>query len=230
MGSQGDRSQEAEGRVMHRGTSDTDGGFFAATEDDFGDGLAEDLRARVKSELEPGERLLWAARSAPPPEPIAIWFVVLCAIGLMLLALGVGAVGHAVSYAGPVAVNETMPMGLALCGIGFIVILCTIGGRISEVSQRRREGNICYAMTDRRAISWIPETKGDAIRVHSLPWGRIRDVVRVQRPDGSGSLEFGLKNDHHHFVWQTQGLKHIPDVRRVEQIVRNHLTTPEQTS
>jgi len=40
--------------------------FRSASDDELVGDLANDLRARVKSELEPGERLLWAARSVPP--------------------------------------------------------------------------------------------------------------------------------------------------------------------
>ena len=44
--------------------------FSLAAEGELDGGLTDDLAARVKGELEPGERLLWAGRSDPPIEPI----------------------------------------------------------------------------------------------------------------------------------------------------------------
>jgi hypothetical protein len=48
-----------------------DAGIFTEAGSEFEGGAADDLRARVKAELEPGERPLWASSSHPslaPPE------------------------------------------------------------------------------------------------------------------------------------------------------------------
>ena len=56
---------------MTLGRRGTDDFSRRRSDDDFDDGLSDDLRARVKGELEPGERLLWAARSDPRS---SVWF------------------------------------------------------------------------------------------------------------------------------------------------------------
>jgi hypothetical protein len=102
--------------------------------------------------------------------------------------------------------------------------------KFNEWFQPGRQANACYAVTDRRAISWVPEPKGDAIRVRTLPRGNIGEVTRVERPDGSGSLEFSLTEGSHYYAFCHYGFRHIPEVRRVEQIIRNTLMTTDRTS
>ena len=50
--------------------------------------------------------------------------------------------------------------------------------------------------------------------------------MRIERPDGSGTLEFTrtLNDFDYYFHFK---FEHIPEVRRVEQIVRNNLMTNE---
>jgi hypothetical protein len=227
MGSQGDRSQEAEGRVMHNGTSDTGDGFFPAIGDDLGDGLSEDLRARVKAELEPGERLLWAGRSAPPPVSMGIGYFVAFGTALLLLAAAVVIVFEWRPRAG-VDPGDPIAAGILLGLIGFFMAGGTIWARIYAGIQRARQVMTFYAVTDRRAIAWIPEPR-NAIRVHSLTRGRIHDVSRVEKPDGSGTLEFTFPTRDMAYTWKEE-YKHIPEVRRVEQIVRNNLILAESVS
>jgi hypothetical protein len=118
---------------------------FAATEE-FGGDLTEELRARVKRELEPGERLLWAACSLAPPFRI---------------------------------------------GRGFL--------------------------------------KGDAIRVQTVARGQVGNLIRVERPDGSGTLEFAGTRGPVDFDYSNRfQFERVPEVRRVEQIVRNNLVTSER--
>ncbi len=125
--------------------------------------------------------------------------------------------------------DTTMGMGIGLSLVGGVILACTIGSWISRRLKAARESSVCYAVTDRRAISWVPEDSGDAVRVHSWPKGRIGDVTRVERPDGSGSLEFTLANDSRYY-WPPAGFNHIREVRRVEQIVRLNLTTRAEVS
>ncbi len=62
MGPQGDRSQEAERRLMHESTPDAGIGFYPPVGTTSSTAWARTCARRVKSELEPGERLLWAGR------------------------------------------------------------------------------------------------------------------------------------------------------------------------
>ncbi len=211
-------------------TSSDRAGFFAAGGDEVGDGLDELLRARVKGELEPGERLLWAGRSVPPAPKIGKGYHIWLAIGILLLGLGVIAIGQALTASRPRFNDDTtLARGVAFCGVGGIVLICTVLWRIGRRAQAAREAGNCYAVTDRRAIAWIPEPGTDAVRVHTWAKGRIGDVVRVERPDGSGSLEFGFVKDSLYY-WPPAGFSHVSDIRRVEQIIRRNLMTDDDIS
>lgn len=212
-------------------TSSDTARFFAAGGDEVGDGLDELLRARVKGELEPGERLLWAGRSMPPPSRFGVAYFAWFAVAMLFLGFGLFGIIHALSAPRPQFNNEdpSMAMGTALSVIGGIILTVTIASAVAKRLQVARETGICYAVTDRRAISWAPEQGTDAVRVHSWPKGRIGDVSRVERPDGSGSLEFSLAKDSR-FIWLPAGFQHIQEVRRVEQIVRHNLTTNDDVS
>lgn len=207
--------------------------------DEFGDGLAEDLRARVKAELEPGERLLWAARSAPPPVRMNPPFFVALGVGLAFLAGGVFVISLAsrdprvrddnvpIAYRTQSDMQPAIGVGIGLIVIGGVTLAFTIGGHVARRIARVRQADTRYAVTDRRAIAWIPDAKSEGTRVLSLPRGHIRTVVRVERPDGSGSLELTLVHHSPYHQFQQEGFKSIPDVRRVEHVVRNHLTAPD---
>lgn len=212
-------------------TSSDTAGFFAAGGDEVGDGLDELLRARVKGELEPGERLLWAGRSMPPRPRFGVAYFAWFTVAMLFLGFGLFGIIHALSAPRPQFNNDdpSMAMGTALSVIGGIILTVTIASAVAKRLQAARETSVCYAVTDRRAISWEPEENGDAVRVHSWPKGRIGDVARVERPDGSGSLEFTLAKDTR-FYWPPAGFKHIQEVRRVEQIVRHNLTTNDDVS
>jgi len=212
---------------MHEDSAplDTDDVSFAAASD-VGDSLTDDLRARFKGELEPGERLLWAARSDPPVTPLAAGYYVSIAIALVCLGVGIAILAprgnrHSVD-------DSTMTAGLVFIGIGCLFVIGLIAAWNNRWSERRRLSNVCYAITDRRAIVWAPEPKGDAIRVQVVARGQLRNLVRVERPDGSGSLEFSGEGDYVAVHWPPFGFMHIPEVRRVEQIIRNNLIMSEQ--
>ena len=201
--------------------------FSLAGGDEFGPGLAEDVRARVKAELEPGERLLWAARSSPPPATMGVGYFIAAGFALVFLALGILILGQAMSHSRAQFNRESeMPVGITVTLAGCLIVATAIGIRVSEVLAQGRQARSYYALTDRRAIAWIPEPKGDAIRVRSLPRGQIRSVTRIERPDGSGTLEFILSPGCPDYYFHGTGMVHIPEVRRVEQIVRNFLVTP----
>jgi hypothetical protein len=194
------------------------------------DGLSEDVRARVKSELEPGERVLWAAQSNPPVEPHSLGYNFVCMITLILFGTGLYFITP--PRAGPIAAGDsTIGSGIVLLVIDGLFIFGLIGSLNGRRSARRQMTNTCYAVTDRRVIIWVPEPKGDAVRVQALERGQFKHLVRIERTDGSGTLEFSAAprdadfGYYHRFV-----LANIPEVRRVEQIVRSNLMTRDQVS
>jgi hypothetical protein len=199
--------------------------FSLANTHELEDGLNDDLRARVKNELEPGERLLWAGRCDPPFESHGAGYYVVCMITLCLLGLGFFLIM-------PSRVIRHWNDGSAgVMGIGFLVIaglsvLSLIANWNGSRVERRRLRNTCYAVTDRRAIVWTPESKCDAIRIQALGRPLVKNLMRVERPDGSGHLEFsGVPEDLEFGYYHRFRFAHIPEVRRVEQIVRKSLMT-----
>jgi hypothetical protein len=204
--------------------------FSLADTHEVEDGLSDDLRARVKSELEPGERVLWAGHSNPPIEPRGLGFHFAFTITLVIFAIGLFFVTP--PRVGPNAGGgSTLGVGLVVLGIDSLFIIALIAGWNGRRTHRRQMTNTCYAVSDRRVIIWVPELKGDAIRVQALERGQFRHLIRTERPDGSGTLEFSAAprdadfGYYHRFM-----LANIPEVRRVEQIVRNNLMMRDQTA
>lgn len=206
-------------------------GFFAAGGDEVGDGLDELLRTRVKGELEPGERLLWAGQSMPPRPKIGVGYYIWLGIAILVLGVGVVFIWQAVTGPRPRFNNDDTPLGRGIisCIAGGALLSFTLLWRLGKHKEAALNAGSCYAVTDRRAIAWTPEPGTDAVRVHSWTKGRIGDVVRVERPDGSGSLEFTLPKETRYY-WPPAGFQHIHEVRRVEQIVRHNLTTHDDVS
>ncbi len=188
--------------------------------------LADDLHALVKRELEPGERLLWAARSNPPFDPPSSGFYASIAIALVLLSAGIAIVSR---QRNRIFIDDgTMIVGFVFLAFGAIFVVGVIAAWNSRLNDRRRLSRVRYAVTDRRAIIWTPEPKGAAIRIQTLCQGQIQTVVRVERPDGSGSLEFSRRPVDLDYEWPIVGFQHILEVRRVEQIIRNSLIKSDQ--
>ena len=126
------------------------------------DSLADDLRARVKGELEPGERLLWADRSAPTrskaPDSCSARSVCSrwCWLVLGLIGMSRGWNRQRVSDG-----NE-MFAGMAFTSLAFAIVLGLFGNWRSRSKERELAAEVIYAITDRRAIIWSPEPKGGA--------------------------------------------------------------------
>ena len=66
---------------------------------DFSNSLDDELRALVKGELQPGERVLWAGRSRPPWQGPGLGSFLVGAIAL--ICLGFGAVNLAYAFGRP---------------------------------------------------------------------------------------------------------------------------------
>jgi hypothetical protein len=210
---------------MVKGPSESKTDAVTGTADDD---LSDELRARVKSELEPGERLLWAARACPPPARVGMGYFVAGAAAFALLSFGVLAIANSLGdFRARVNHESALPWGIALCVFGCLTVIAMIASGISGWVEQHRMSNACYAVTDRRAISWVPEPKTDAVRILCLRPGQIEGVVRVERPDGSGSLEMSYSKDSGPYHWPIYKFEHIAQVRRVEQIVRNNLMRSE---
>jgi hypothetical protein len=192
------------------------------------DDLPEDLQQLVKPELQPGESLLWASmgRERPPgfiPAPVR-------SSAFAVLSLGTSA-GAAYLMFGPLRLRFERVDGL-VTGIGLIafvaglisafVAFCTL---LDKWWPRGRIPGKVYALTDRRAIIWVPIRGSQAVEVHTYTRGSVRSIHRLEYPDGSGSVRFDYPTDE--FQRGPSGFEEIADVRRVEVLARGTLIEPD---
>jgi hypothetical protein len=59
--------------------------------------------------------------------------------------------------------------------------------------------------------------------VYNIARGKLTGLVRIERPDGTGDLEFSMGEQSYDFRWYPFGFRGVAEVRRVDQIIRNHL-------
>jgi hypothetical protein len=212
------------------GDPDAPGGasFSASQEYDLaGD---SDLRAHIKGELDPGERLLWAARAIPIPNPPGCAYYGWGAIALALTAVAGGLFVRGWHRRWFDDGSPTMG-GLICFGIACFIMALIVFNLFNHRDQERRKAKFLYAITDRRAIIWTPEPKKKGVRLRTLVRGQIANLERVQRPDGSGDLYFTGRSHAapvEEFGWTAFAFTNVHEVRRVEQIVRNNLIAFEQ--
>ena len=202
------------------------GRFADPTDDDLTRDANGELRARIKGELEPGERVLWAGWSSPPLAPPGLGSYFVGAVSLVLLVFGAISCAHAVGRPMALPDENSMALGIVLCIVGILFSSGLIASFLARRNARRRGAGVSYAVTDRRVIIWTPEPNSDGIRILTMPGAQIRNIVRVQRLDGSGDLElFSTSQEISYYYHSGPGFKHIPEVRRVEQIIRSNLMT-----
>ena len=195
--------------------------------------IPDDLKAWVKPELAPGERLLWAARAISRPTNTAEWLtkISLFLVGFLgssglFLAGCFGWLGNSIA-----AYSALLGLLGVITGlIGFAILLGMLGGWSIRRSQRRLiEGNV-YALTDRRAILWKRRVGIDAIEVHSFACGKIARVSRLEYPDGSGDVFFAFPRDEEGFYFGERGFLGVAEVRRIEEMVRKTLIDAESNT
>ncbi len=195
--------------------------------------LNDDGRSRIKSELKPGERLLWASGSFPEselkPNDELGCLPILSVVALVSWALGIGA-GF---------LKQERPQEWLYCVIaaafiiGIAASVIAIAGFVSIRRSRkvdhRRSRLALQAITDRRVIVWKPDFGGTRVTVVSFSLAEIQRVWRVER-DGQGfEVGFSLRGpsreeDQYTTLEEFQRfnlMERIPDGQRVEDLLRN---------
>ena len=185
------------------------------------DDLSDDVRARVKSELSPGERLLWAGVHEQIREP-----------------MGCGVFGSAVmAVTGWIVLIFCLTAPLyvrggnndAYFGFGFIATIVAVlfsAGVWASLERSRKErrerSRDTFALTNRRAILWRG-VHAEGTEVHSYGPENVVRVYRVEYPDGTGDLNLTLRPERESYTSHSPSFTRIRDVRRVEELARQTL-------
>jgi hypothetical protein len=195
--------------------------------------LPPDVNARVHSELQPGEHLVWAGQPNPRAYARGAWvisifgvvfaafaaFWILMAGGFALLA------GSATAGAG--AGFACFP----LLGVPFLLI--GVAMLLAPLWMRRAARRAVYAITDRRAIVWQARPFGSELTVRSFAPAELTQITRVERADGTGDLVFlevfnhSVNSKGHRSSTRTRlGFLGVDGVRDVEDVLRKTLPLP----
>lgn len=184
--------------------------------------LEPNLQNRVRSELKPGESIVWVGQPDPKRAVwfgFALWFFFIpwTAFALFWTA---GAAGF------KIPTFSRMSDLFMLFGVPFILI--GLAGLSSPYYIWKKALNTVYLITDRRAISiegWRTWT------VRTYPPEKLGSIVRKERSDGSGDLILDTtwyKDSDGDSRRNEIGFYAIPDVKRVEYLLERLATTGRQ--
>ncbi len=189
------------------------------------DEMDDELRALVKPELEVGERMLWASRaSLHRPSSFSdlgnrlAWAAAFGIVCIACLSAFFGSFRPGVDHLkGPF-----FWLGSLSGFICFVIITFCISYWFSDRTEFAKMANQCYALTDRRAIIWRRDPRTGGVEVFQFTPDKIRDVHRVEFPDGHGDVVFRLPQNA--IYGQHPGaFQGVADVRLVEGMVRRVL-------
>jgi hypothetical protein len=118
-----------------------------------------------------------------------------------------------------------------LFGIPFVLV--GLGMLTAPIWMRARARQVCYALTDRRAIVWEPRFfRG--VEVRSYGPAQLGKIRRTEYPDGSGDLvfeeviTFGRNSEGYTTTnRQRHGFLCIANVRQIEELLRKALRPDE---
>jgi hypothetical protein len=191
------------------------------------DALPEEWISRVKPELAPGERLIWAGEAKVKHGLSGRAVATLWASGFGTIALFAfmalfGSFGAALAVAeGPLAT-----IGVGSSAMAFLIVIGLIANALGKAADQPQMPANLYALTDSRAITWSPS--GAGVTVRSVRRGDVKSVHRVEYADGSGCVYFNTPTPNTYGV--PSGFIDVNDARRVEALVRLHLIADSPTT
>jgi hypothetical protein len=186
--------------------------------------LPPDIEARLRRELQPGERLVWSGqpltkRIALTTLPIVLFGIPFTAFAVfwMSMALGMGMGG----MGGP-RVPGFFGWIFPLFGVPFVLV--GVGMLTAPIWMIWRSKRTCYAITDRRAIVQGAGF-GGAIETRSFEPAALDNIRRIEYPAGDGDLVFEETiTDREGQRGRTRiGFVGIAEVRTVEDLLRKTL-------
>ncbi len=205
---------------MHDDRSDAGDGDWRVTEEALGDDLAEDLRARLRAELEPGERVLWAGRGLPRPLPPirvfpAFFAAFLCGTSGFALTVLFGIYGFR-------SMDREMLFLLCLApaALGAVVALGMAAAWARHRVWQWRVERSFYVVTDQRAIVGRFRPSTGEIEFVSWTAGAFDGTLCIEHGDGTGAVYFLYDGEVNEPRW---GFEEIREPRRVEALIREVL-------
>ena len=195
-----------------------------APEAEFEDGLA----GLVKEELEPGERLLWAGRplarrNGLPRSAVIGWLIVGVATAVVFGLIRMVRMGS----------DPGEPFGVLVVVAVVTAFIVCIGLAVGIHRRRAERGtreNTLYALTDRRAIIWVPALAKGSVAVHTIPRGQVSRVHRIEFEDGTGDVVLTYDMGAGWNWTLPTSFEAIANVRRVEEQVRRTLLVPKDAN
>lgn len=145
--------------------------------------LSDEDCARIKSELAPDERLLWASRGRPRGLPFRGPYLLATIVGVILFGLGIPASER------KLPVGESF--GILLLVVGALVLIGTLVSWVGEAIRLLNLQRKIYALTDRRLVIWKPSFPPGSLKLSALHRGDYLKIERLLLPDGTEDLSFG---------------------------------------
>jgi hypothetical protein len=190
--------------------------------------LSPQERERLEGELDSGERLLWAGKPSARVAFIHGW---LAAAGLYSGAVMLLVILLVMNGTG--ALRDTGGLILLLLLVLGIVGLVAAGSAVPFV-KRWYKRLTTYAVTNKRALAWVPDWFGK-VKFVSYDPGDMAKLYRVQvstLEGGVGNLIFG---SFHKDKKTKEGIERttyiygfwlVPEAARIEKLMREHLVDP----
>ncbi len=183
------------------------------------DDLSDDLRRWVKAELAPDERLLWAGYGETHRgtagcgclNTFPAFLVILGAAGVLATSATPELRASGNDFVRVSGLVSLVIGSVCLAWQGFSWLSRYLGG----ATHRRSK----YALTDRRAILWLPQPRR-AVETHSILRGHVDHIYRNEYPDGTGDVRWSPLRMS---VLGPCGFEGIADVRRVEELAHRVL-------
>ena len=189
------------------------------------DDLTPDLTARITAELAPGERLIWSGGTQIRQLKGGCLRVAPFLLGIPLVWLALGLPTN--PDRNPSAIVFIFSAFAAQIAVGVLLIAGP-----SRRANRKWQRRTIYALTDRRAIVWTPDSvavlfQEPGLVVRSFKPDEMNTLYRIERVDGIGDLIFRevrsatvAEGASHALATTRHGFFGIRDVHRVEQLVR----------
>lgn len=182
--------------------------------------LPPDLDQRLRSELQPNERLLWTGQ--PLPHAARLQSLLIAAFGIPFTVFSIVWMLFAGWIGGSVATGFSL---FSLCGLPFFLV--GLGMLSSPYWIPRLARRTVYAITNHRALTLRTSLFG-TLTTESFTAQRLTRLERRERPDGSGDLIFEQFTEPlgSGTTTTTRGFLAIPNVRQVQDLLTLTLLPP----